>query len=339
MKARSYDAEATAAPSGALSSFAYNAKLAGEIESRWQHRWAEDGTFHSPNPVGPLSAGFDEVKGRANFSSWTCSLTRAGTGLHVGHPLGYIGTDVCARYQRMTGNVLHTMGYDAFGLPAEQYAVETGQHPRSPPRPTSSICAGSCGGSGWATTRRAIATTDPGYYRWTQWIFLQIFNSWYDAGAPGRPADQRAGRRARVGQRPVPDGRAWDGAAAVERREVVDGYRLAYISTETRSTGARAWARCSPTRRSPPTAGASAATSRSTTAAAPMDAADHRVRRPAARRPGPAGLARGDQATCSATGSAGARGPGVDRWPRPRITSRPVLTVFTTRAGHAGRRN
>ena len=115
----------------------------------------------------------------------------SGTGLHVGHPLGFIGTDVFARFKRMTGhNVLHAMGFDAFGLPAEQFAVETGQHPAittdrehrhlsppaPPPRPR-------------PTTRAAASsTTDPEFYRWTQWIFIQVFNAWYDHDARQRRA-------------------------------------------------------------------------------------------------------------------------------------------------------
>ena len=107
----------------------------------------------------------------------------SGTGLHVGHPLGFIGTDIYSRYKRMTGyNVMYTMGFDAFGLPAEQYAVQTGAAPGDHDRTrTSPTTAGNCAGWVSATTpRRSVSTTDPGYYRWTQWIFLQIFNSWYD---------------------------------------------------------------------------------------------------------------------------------------------------------------
>src|SRR5882672_7392176 len=131
-------AEATTPPATGVATtpeteapFRYGARLAGEIESRWQTWWRENGTFASPNPVGPLSGGFDKVKGLAPFFVLDMFPYPSGAGLHVGHPLGYIGTDVYARYLRMTGaNVLHTMGFDAFGLPAEQYALQTGQHPR-----------------------------------------------------------------------------------------------------------------------------------------------------------------------------------------------------------------
>ena len=109
----------------------------------------------------------------------------SGAGLHVGHPLGFIATDVYGRYKRMTGhNVLHTMGFDAFGLPAEQYAVQTGIHPRVNTEQNIANYRRQLRRLGLAhDPRRSIATTDVGYYRWTQWIFLQIFNSWYDADA------------------------------------------------------------------------------------------------------------------------------------------------------------
>ena len=109
----------------------------------------------------------------------------SGAGLHVGHPLGYIGTDVYGRYKRMTGhNVLHALGYDAFGLPAEQYAVQTGQHPRVTTEDNIVTMRRQLRRLGLAHDgRRSVATTDEGFYRWTQWIFLQIFNSWYDAEA------------------------------------------------------------------------------------------------------------------------------------------------------------
>ena len=123
----------------------------------------------------------------------------SGAGLHVGHPLGYIGTDVYARYQRMTGhNVVHTMGYDAFGLPAEQYAVQTGQHPRTTTEANIATMRRQLRRMGLGhDPRRSVATTDEGYYRWTQWIFLQIFNSWYDTDADRARPDRRPGRRAR----------------------------------------------------------------------------------------------------------------------------------------------
>src|SRR5260370_10830193 len=106
----------------------------------------------------------------------------SGAGLHVGHPLGYIGTDVFARYLRMTGhNVLHPFGYDAFGLPAEQYALDTGQHPAITTQTNIANMRRQLRRLGLGhDRRREFATTDVAYYRWTQWIFLKIFNSWFD---------------------------------------------------------------------------------------------------------------------------------------------------------------
>src|SRR5436190_1129304 len=116
---------------GGVPAHRYTAALAGRIEVAWQDRWQRDGTFHAVNPSGPLSDGFDRVADRPKLYMLDMFPYPSGAGLHVGHPLGYIGTDVFARYHRMAGrNVLHTLGYDAFGLPAEQYAVQTGTHPR-----------------------------------------------------------------------------------------------------------------------------------------------------------------------------------------------------------------
>lgn len=114
----------------------YTAALAAEIEARWQDFWDAEGTYAAPNPKGDL-AGDPELVARPKKFIMDMFPYPSGAGLHVGHPLGYIATDVYARFQRMTGhNVLHTLGFDAFGLPAEQYAVQTGTHPACPPRPT-----------------------------------------------------------------------------------------------------------------------------------------------------------------------------------------------------------
>ena len=110
--------------------FRYDASLADKIEKKWQQRWEDNGTYHTPNPSGSLADDSERVELPKLFIMDMFPYP-SGTGLHVGHPLGFIGTDVYARYKRMTGhNVLHTMGYDAFGLPAEEHARQTGQHPR-----------------------------------------------------------------------------------------------------------------------------------------------------------------------------------------------------------------
>ena len=108
--------------------FRYTAQLAGEIENKWQDLWDERGTFFADNPEGDLAG---DLASRDPFFLLDMFPYPSGKGLHVGHPLGYIATDTVARFHRMRGeNVLYTMGYDAFGLPAEQFAVQTGQHPR-----------------------------------------------------------------------------------------------------------------------------------------------------------------------------------------------------------------
>ncbi|MFF0409564.1 leucine--tRNA ligase [Kitasatospora sp. NPDC004745] len=211
--------------------FRYSAALAAEIESRWQDIWEKEGTFHAPNPTGALadpSAG--DVAARPHSFIMDMFPYPSGAGLHVGHPLGYIATDVYARYQRMTGhNVLHTLGYDAFGLPAEQYAVQTGTHPRVSTEANIANMRQQLRRLGLGhDPRRSISTIDPEYYRWTQWIFLQIFNSWYDeAAGKARPiAELVAGFES--GERATPDGRAWAELSAAERDELLGEYRLAY---------------------------------------------------------------------------------------------------------------
>jgi leucyl-tRNA synthetase len=212
----------------------YDAQLADQLEAKWQARWAAEGTFDSPNPAGPLAAGFERVKGRAKFYVLDMFPYPSGTGLHVGHPLGYISTDVYARYLRMTGHhVLHTFGYDSFGLPAEQYAIDTGQHPQVTSRANIDNMRRQLRRLGLGhDTRREISTTDPGYYRWTQWIFLRIFNSWYDERAGrARPIEELAAEF-EAGRQDTTDGRPWRELIDTQQRELIDSRRLAYISAE-----------------------------------------------------------------------------------------------------------
>ena len=221
-------------PEGEAPPFRYGARLANEIEARWQRRWETEGTFHSPNPTGSLSAGFGRVAGRPRFYVLDMFPYPSGAGLHVGHPLGYIGTDVLARYQRMNGrHVMHALGYDAFGLPAEQYAIDSGQHPQVTTSANVATMRRQLRRLGLGhDARREIATTDVSFYRWTQWIFLQIFNSWVDERTgQARPiADLIA--EFESGARPAPGGAPWDSFPERERRAVIDGYRLAYSSEE-----------------------------------------------------------------------------------------------------------
>jgi leucyl-tRNA synthetase len=216
----------------------YTAALAEEIELRWQDRWEREGTFRAPNPAGPWAEP-DRVTGREKLYLLDMFPYPSGAGLHVGHPLGYIATDVYGRFQRMRGrNVLHALGYDAFGLPAEQYAVQTGQHPRVTTEANIATMRGQLRRLGLGhDPRRSPATTDLGFYRWTQWIFLQVFEAWYDAEADGgrglaRPIAELVAELD-AGTRQPPGGKDWAGLSSVERRRVVDGHRLAYVGEAT----------------------------------------------------------------------------------------------------------
>lgn len=223
----------------------YTAQLAGEIEARWQDRWEAEQTFTSANPAGPWATPDDPrlAPGRGHHQIMDMFPYPSGAGLHVGHPLGFIATDVHARFQRTTGaNVLHTMGFDAFGLPAEQYAVQTGQHPRVTTEANMEVYRRQLRRLGMGhEERRSFATIDPDYYRWTQWIFTQIFHAWYDPEAqPREGSGQRTPGRARPiselveelasGRRATPDGRAWGALSPAEQAQVLDGYRLVYVS-------------------------------------------------------------------------------------------------------------
>ncbi|MEU0548032.1 leucine--tRNA ligase [Micromonospora sp. NPDC005979] len=221
-----------AAPAGDIPPFRYTAAMADEIETRWQDTWAREGTFHAPNPTGPLADPSHPRAGAEKLYVLDMFPYPSGAGLHVGHPLGYIGTDCYARYQRMAGhNVLHAMGFDAFGLPAEQYAVQTGTHPRTTTEQNIERYKAQLRRLGLAhDERRSVATIDTDFYRWTQWIFLQIFNSWYDRDAGrARPIAELIAEF-EGGNRATPDGRAWAELSVAERRGVVDDHRLAYVS-------------------------------------------------------------------------------------------------------------
>ncbi|MEO5834914.1 MAG: leucine--tRNA ligase [Nakamurella sp.] len=220
-----------ATPTAGTPPFRYTAALANTIEARWQDRWDAERTFETPNPSGPLAAP-DGVVPKDKMYILDMFPYPSGAGLHVGHPLGYIGTDVLGRFSRMNGrNVLHTIGYDAFGLPAEQYAVRTGTHPRTTTEQNVRRYREQLRKLGFAhDQRRSVATTDVDFYRWTQWIFTQLFNAWYDADSRrARPIDELIAAYA-AGERPVPGGTAWDGLSTVEQQRVLAESRLAYIS-------------------------------------------------------------------------------------------------------------
>ena len=215
--------------------YRYTAALAGDIETAWQERWEAERTFEAPNPSGPLGDP-ERAAGREPLFVMDMFPYPSGAGLHVGHPLGYIATDVFSRFQRMNGrNVLHALGYDSFGLPAEQYAVQTGQHPRVTTEANVANMRRQLRRLGLGhDARRSVATTDVAFYRWTQWIFLQLFNAWFDGDADGgrgraRHVDELISGYAR-GEIATPDGRAWEDLDDLERRRAVDARRLAYLS-------------------------------------------------------------------------------------------------------------
>ena len=217
-------------PAADVPSHRYDAALAAEIEARWQAHWDHSGIYETPNPSGQFASG----RGLHGPKLFIMDMFPypSGSGLHVGHPLGYISTDVYVRFKRMSGfNVLYTMGFDAFGLPAEEHARQTGQHPRINTEANIDNMRRQLDRLGLGhDKRRGIATTDVDYYRWTQWIFLQIFNSWLD------PETRRARPIAELldefssAARPTPDGRAWADLSEAEQRKLVDGHRLAYVA-------------------------------------------------------------------------------------------------------------
>jgi leucyl-tRNA synthetase len=230
----------------------YTATLAGEIETRWQRAWAEHGVHRVPNPG---EAGFDPS--RPKFYALDMFPYPSGSGLHVGHPEGYTATDIVARYKRMRGfSVLHPMGFDAFGLPAEQHAINTGEHPASFTRKTIDTFRRQLQRFGFSYDwSRELATIDEGYYRWTQWIFLQIYSSWFDEEA-GRARPLReleamlesgaalvgpGGELVRIGAdrhaveaytgSPAAAQR-WHELSEAERRAFIDDRRLAYVGEQ-----------------------------------------------------------------------------------------------------------
>ncbi len=183
----------------------YNPKV---VEPRWQHFWEEHKTFRTP-----------DSSAKPKYYILDMFPYPSGSGLHVGHPEGYTATDILARYRRMRGfNVLHPMGWDAFGLPAEQYAIETGTHPRTTTQKNIATFRRQIQMLGFSYDwDREVDTTDPGYFKWTQWIFLQLYDTWYDTVANrGRP----------ISELPIPPAINAQGERAV--RGYQDGKRLAY---------------------------------------------------------------------------------------------------------------
>jgi leucyl-tRNA synthetase len=194
---------------------------AQRIESRWQSYWDQHRTFITSNQPQAGAKGKLYVLDMFPYPS--------GNGLHVGHPEGYTATDIVCRYNRMKGrHVLHPMGWDAFGLPAEDYAIKTGTHPAVTTGKNIETFRRQLKMLGFSYDwSRELSTTDPDYYRWTQWIFLQLFDTWYDAdftwtGPDGKP---RTGKGRPIAELPIPNG-----LTGPDARRYQDQHRLAYIS-------------------------------------------------------------------------------------------------------------
>ena len=222
------------------------------IESKWQGRWEQEQTFRAWNPGEDVPADHPFAQrhdGKLPPKYYILDMFPypSGAGLHVGHPEGYTATDILARYKRAKGfNVLHPMGWDSFGLPAEQYAVKTGQHPRITTEENIANFTRQIKSLGFSYDwSRELATTDPDYFKWTQWIFLQLYNSYFDPewnkATPIRfledaLSDEPAFRE-EWKDNPFLDGthRAWtkfsaEDKTAFGRRGFIDRKRLAYVS-------------------------------------------------------------------------------------------------------------
>jgi len=189
------------------------------IESKWQAWWAEHKTFKAV-----------EDASRPKYYVLDMFPYPSGAGLHVGHPLGYIASDIYSRYKRLKGfNVLHPMGYDAFGLPAEQYAIQTGQHPEKTTTDNIARYRGQMDRIGFSYDwDREVRTCDPEFYKWTQWAFLKMFDSWYDPVADkARPISELVSRIESEGYEDVTPA-VWAAASEKEKSDILMRYRIAY---------------------------------------------------------------------------------------------------------------
>ena len=201
-----------------------------DIEQRWQQRWKDDKTYH-----------VEADPSRPKFYVLDMFPYPSGAGLHVGHPLGYIASDIFARYKRLRGyNVLHPMGYDAYGLPAEQYAIQTGQHPEKTTTENIARYRSQLDRIGFCYDwDREIRTCDPGYYHWTQWAFIEMFGHWYDTGlGKGRPIAELTAHFAAHGSEGIhaAEGKTltftadeWNAMTEKEKSDTLMNYRIAYL--------------------------------------------------------------------------------------------------------------
>jgi leucyl-tRNA synthetase len=208
--------------------FRYGSALADQIELRWQDQWS---SRHAYKVLNPGEQGFDPAKPK--YYVLDMFPYPSGAGLHVGHPLGYTATDILSRFKRMQGfNVLHPMGWDAFGLPAEQYAIQTGIHPAETTRKSIDTFRRQLSRFGFSYDwSREFGTIDPEYYRWTQWIFLKLYHAWFDPKTnKARPIADLV-QLASQGQIATPA--PWNQMSPSERDSFLDNHRLAYLSQQT----------------------------------------------------------------------------------------------------------
>ncbi|MFM9075474.1 MAG: class I tRNA ligase family protein, partial [Bacteroidota bacterium] len=206
------------------------------IEDKWRSKWEQDGVYRVQN----------------DYTKPKCYVLDmfpypSGAGLHVGHPLGYIASDIYARYKRLMGfNVLHPMGFDAFGLPAEQFAIDHGVHPADSTAKNISTFKRQLGRIGFCYDwSREVQTCDPSYYRWTQWIFLQIFDSWFNRTtqkaerisslvkileSEGNHHHPFPNSKYSIGGKSTISASDWKNFSAREQQEILMQYRLAYLA-------------------------------------------------------------------------------------------------------------
>lgn len=191
-----------------------------ETEKKWQRYWAEKKSFKAGNHSS-----------KPKFYALDMFPYPSGAGLHVGHPLGYIASDIYARYKRLKGfNVLHPMGYDAFGLPAEQYAIQTGQHPAITTEENIKRYREQLDNIGFSFDwERETRTSDPSYYKWTQWIFLELFNSWYNPETNKAEHLDTLIKQFESGKR-KPENKGWTSLNENEKSDLLMEYRLAFLS-------------------------------------------------------------------------------------------------------------
>src|SRR5699024_1287703 len=203
---------------------------------KWQKYWAENQTFKAANPTK------EEILTQPKYYVLDMFPYPSGAGLHVGHPLGYIASDIYSRYKRHKGfNVLHPMGYDSFGLPAEQYAIKTGQHPAVTTEANINRYREQLDKIGisfdWS---REVRTSNPEYYKWTHWIFIQLFESWYDKDADKARSiadliklfESEGNTEVNAVSDPVRyfSGKDWKGFSEEKQQEILLNYRLTYLA-------------------------------------------------------------------------------------------------------------